>query len=867
MIDKTISHYQIREKLGGGGMGVVYRAEDTKLGRSVALKFLPKELSDDRQALQRFQQEARAASALNHPNICTVYDIDEHEGQPFIVLELLEGQPLNQRIGEQPLEMKQLLDLAIQIADALDATHLKGIIHRDIKSANIFVTQRGQVKVLDFGLAKVAQQSGRAPAEISTRAKTGPGVLVGTVQYMSPEQALGQELDHRTDIFSLGIVLYQMVTGHLPFLGATVTETLDRIIHAQPEAIARYNYTVSLELERIVCKCLEKDPERRYQSARELRVDLDRLRTPVPIAATRQPRPGEWSGGWGIARSRRWTLTLAAIVLVSVVLLSLWSVDTQPALSFDARDWILITDFDNQTGDPLFDKSLNSALSVSIEQSSFVNVLPRRRVEEALRRMKKVEVKLIDEAVAREIAEREGIKALLVPSISRVGETYSLAGVIQNPISGQTLKSAIVRARSKDQILNGLDELSKKIRRGLGEANVAIMKQSKPLVQATTASLEAPEAVFLGDREPSSSQLQRSQVYYENALRIDPNFIAACASLGMIHFENFDREKGKELLSKTVNGLDGLTEKEKYGILAFHSQAVENNLEKAVQYHRTLLALYPDYSHAHNNLARVYDRMERYEEAVREYKEAIRTDPSLMVAYNGLNIDFLYRLGDVESALVWSKKQVSQNDRNVRAYDSLGWACLGKDNLEEAKAAFEKALEINSRFTSAWYRLGLTCRLQGRHSEALRAFQQIPKIDPEECDAFYDLGIIYELLGDKQNARRSFERVIRCSGKNKDVNGEPKRLDYSLALTFAHLGQREKASALVKKAMANGPEAHFEVAQLFSFQGRAQEAVNHLELATQTGFRNYIWMKIHPDLQGLQTEPRFQELLGRVLRR
>src|SRR5271157_1046628 len=338
MLGKIISHYRILEKLGRGGMGVVYKAEDTTLGRQVALKFLPEEWSKDRQALERFKREARAAAALNHPNICTIYEVGEHEGQPFLVMELLEGETLEQRVSARPLKVNEILELAISIAMALEAAHAKGIVHRDIKPANIFVTQEGGVKILDFGLAKVARAGGPSSVtDVSTESLTAPGVVAGTVQYMSPEQALAEPVDARTDLFSLGSVLYEMATGRAPFLGSTLGETIAHIVHSEPEAMERYSSEVPAELERITRKCLEKKRQERYQTAKELRVDLQRLKRGTESGRagaglpwqppTAEPGAAEPTWAWhpqgARLRKRRAALALAGVTLIAAVAVGL----------------------------------------------------------------------------------------------------------------------------------------------------------------------------------------------------------------------------------------------------------------------------------------------------------------------------------------------------------------------------------------------------------------------------------------------------------------------------------------------------------------------------------------------------------------
>lgn len=566
----------------------------------------------------------------------------------------------------------------------------------------------------------------------------------------------------------------------------------------------------------------------------------------------------------------------------------------QPTAAFSERDWLLVSDLDNQTHEPVFDTSINTALGVSIGQSRYVNLVPATRVEETLRRMRHAPNSAIDVATAREIAVREGIKLVLAPSLSKIGNVYLLSASLVGPADGATIATFGVRSESSQDVLHAIDDLTAQIRRRLGEGAAALAKQNKPLQTVTTSSLEALKLFSAAsDKATRESNFYAARELYESALRIDPTFTSARASLGMVEWEFFDREKGKTLLAEAVKHADELTDTEKYSVLAFYANVVEDDPGKAAEQWKALLALYPDRARTHNALGRVYQQMWRFDEAIAEYREAIRLDPNLMPSYYSSNEIYLYDLGDPAAALALSTQQIAHNDRDPFAYDHLGWAYLGVDDLENARTAFEKALVLNPRSTLDLYRLGHTLRLQRKYRESLETLLRVPDVDSSETDVYYTAGVVADLMGDRALARTYYDGFkLRIEQKLQGTSANAGDV-FDHAIVLFRLGDEDLAWAELKKATATprraksmfrspvlafpqafehdaltteAPDSSFDMARALNVAGRKKEAVRALQQAVDRGYRNFIWMKMQEDLETLAGEPAFQQLLSSGLK-
>jgi tetratricopeptide (TPR) repeat protein len=838
-------------------MGVVYEAEDLMLERTVALKFLPPALTADPEARDRFVREARTASGLDHPNICTIHEIGEDEsGGMFIAMACYKGESLKEALRRGPLKPDDAVAVALAAAEGLAKAHERGIVHRDIKPGNIMITADGIVKILDFGLAKLAGEA----------RVTQPGTTLGTAAYMSPEQARGDEVDLRTDIWSLGVVLYEMATGELPFKGEKDQALLHAILRESPRPARALASGYPEEYLRIIERALEKDPSRRFASAREMAEALRDLKTRL-------------SAG-GLATARRLTFRRSRIRLylaggalsLAVLAAALWLFN-RPGIAFENRDKLMVADAENLTEDKVFDLALRTAIETSLQQSPYAAVFDRTQIGDTLRLMRLDPSARVDESLGYDVCRFAGVRAFILPRIISTGEAYELEAILIDPVKRRHIDRIRVAARGREEVLlKSIDQLSKQLRSRLGESMKSIEKAAQPVATVTTSSWEALDYFSFAQAKRNDGKFKEAAALYGLALDKDPKFVAARSSLALVLIQFLDEpEKGKAMLSQALLDAESqkLPERDILPLKANVRQFVDGDLEGALAENRIIMELFPDLMPPYNNGARILQALGRYDEAASMYEEAIKRAPRSSVPLQNLYFLNMYSRKDVRAAEAAARRFVDLSPGTANPHSLLGFTLAVQEKFDEAERELRATLEIEAEHPYAFPNLGHVLYAAGRAAEAVpfcRRTVDLSKRKQATGMPEWDCVALAMALRDSGQAAEAEKAV--AEGRDfvaQRLQGKPAEVDdwVVLGALEAAGGDRGKAADYLGKVRAEGvtdPNSLMDLAELNALLGKNDTAIELIGKSLAAGYSDPFFPVILPEFRPLRAAPEFRAL-------
>jgi tetratricopeptide (TPR) repeat protein len=850
--------YRIVEKLGEGGMGIVYKALDLTLNRDVALKFLPPEYTRDKDAQERFVREAKAASALDHSNICTIHEINKTEDeQVFIVMAFYEGLSLKGRIKRGPMKQRDVVDIALQVARGISAAHKKGIIHRDIKPTNIMITAEGAAKILDFGIAKLSGQEGL----------TRPLSTVGTVSYMSPEQARGETVDIRTDVWSLGIVMYEMITGRLPFKGDNTQAILYNVMNEEPRSVKDVRSEIPPELDHIIQKALAKDPKKRFSSGRELAVELEDLKTRMTLGTVPIFRPKYFF------RSRKRVVFAGAVCLLVVsVILVAWIL-TRPSLAFEERDKLLVADVDNQTGEAVFDLALRTAIEADLQQSPFARIFDKSEVAETLRMMRTDPSSRIDEELGLSICRFAGVRALILPRILSAGEAYELQAILIDPVKMRHVDRIRVTALGQEEVLlHAIDELVREIRSNLGESIGSIEEADAPVVKVTTSSWEALQYLAMGQEKRQAGRFKEAEGFLNLAIEKDPHFASAKGSLGLILLQFLNqKEKGQEMLRQALQDAEGLPQQEYLMIKAVNKWYVDEDFTGALEEYRFVRELYPDLWTAYNNPGVILRDLGQFDEAIAMFEKAAELAPRASTPLANLWFTHLNYKKDPPAAEEIGRRLIEIGPEIAYCHHFLGYSLAAQARYEEALDAYRKTIEIEPNHAYGRPNLAHLLLVTGRAEEAIPHYREVRvlisqgQIHGTYVSSSLDLAIATKFAGDEEMAKKVAAEGRVAHLKTTEEMGPNAQLFLVLALIDVVGGDLEEAEEAVRKAQElgiNDPYSMMSLAEYHALSGEKKLALEALKKAFELGYSDPYFPMIIPAFQPIRFEPEFRAIFG-----